>query len=234
MTRMITRTFIHWQRSFPDRRWKGIWRDSPFRIKVCEQYNCCWERNENHQYTKRSVYEQLSSTTWQRMKAKWNGVSWKAPTLSDWSQRIADLSFIVRKRLCKKCHFSAPRKAPAGVWFIKRLKMVLLNLLSWPLKPLDNIEQTFTQRKRKSRNFQKAKLKLPKMFALKQSNALQGIGHHFCWAQPNSWGQQITDQDEYITIRLRGLKRHWNLFHPIGQYTRCGQKVGGQRFSRHY
>ena len=111
----------------------------------------------------------------------------KHPMLSDWSQRrIADLSFIVEKKdYAKNAILVHQGKAPAGVWFIKKgeLKCVYYFKPSelTARNPMNNIEQTFTQRKRKSRNFQKAKLKLPLKFCIEAKQCpVQGIGHHFC------------------------------------------------------
>ena len=110
-----------------------------------------------------------------KMKMEYLG---KHPMLSDWSQRrIADLSFmVVKKEYAKNAILVHQGSAPAGIWFIKKgeLKCVYYFKPSelTVRNPMNNIEQTFTQRKRKSRDFQKAKLKLPgKYFALRQSKA---------------------------------------------------------------
>ncbi len=140
-----------------------------------------------------------------KMKMEYLG---KHPMLSDWSQRrIADLSFIVEKKdYAKNAILVHQGKAPAGVWFIKKgeLKCVYYFKPSelTARNPMDNIEQTFTKRKRKSRNFQKAKLKLPlKYFALKQSNApYRELAIISAEHNPIVGGQLlITDQDEHTS-----------------------------------
>eukprot|EP00943_MAST-04B_sp_MAST-4B-sp1_P006078 g6078.t1 len=102
----------------------------------------------------------------------------KHPILSDWSQRrIADLSFLVQKKAYAKNAILIHQGAiPKGIWFIKKGELKCL----YYFKPSQlktnverqDVERKYNERKRKSKKFQKAKLKLPeKYFALKQSKA---------------------------------------------------------------
>ena len=102
----------------------------------------------------------------------------KHPMLNDWSQRrIADLSFIVQKKAYGKNAILIHQGAiPKGLWFIKKGELKSLYYFK-PSQLKNNVEmqdvqRKYNERKRKSKGFQKAALKLPgKYFALKQSKA---------------------------------------------------------------